>query len=162
MHDCTIILKRYYSILLPIAAIAFTATLSGCGLVRPPVAPNPSTILADWDDVEPAAFHALTAGECAILTTERPNSQTVVFNLRSIAADEGTLRFERPSPAPTRGGSPAAAGPDVTVLPPEPITVTAFLGIESSRDAVREGRLVAAAIARLRELAGRAWAPIAE
>jgi hypothetical protein len=129
------------------------------------MAPNPSTVLADWDDVEPAAFHALTAGECAILTTERPNPQTVVFTLRSIVDDEGTLRFDRPVAAGASTPSSSAAdarSAGAAALPPESITVTAFLGTASSRDAVREGRLIAAAIARLRELAGRAWAPIAE
>jgi len=96
-----------------------------------------------------------------VLTTERPDDRTLVFTLRSITADEGELRFVRDNPPPSTTPTASAAS-DPAALPPEPITVSAFLGIASSRDRVRERRLVAACITRLRELTGRDWAPARE
>jgi len=149
-----VLISQQIRLISTIACIVICVTLSGCGLINPPQADNPSSILADWSDAEPAAFHALTAGECAILTTERPDDRTLVFNLLSITSDEGELRFVRNSP-PTPTSVPADPG----TLTPEKITVSAFLGIASSRDRIRERRLVAASIMRLRELTGRDWAP---
>lgn len=129
-------------------SLALIAILPGCSFLPPPAAPNPSTVNGDWDDCLAAADYAMTAGECAVISTQSQTDRALVLNIRSVADDLGTLSFTK--------GQPSAADPSKAG---EPIVVEAFLGIVGSRDTTRERRLVAAVIKRLRELQGVEWAP---
>lgn len=122
--------------------------LPGCSILPPPTAPNPSTVSGDWDDCLAAADYAMTAGECAVISTKSQTDRELVLNIRSVADDVGTLSFTKVQPST---GDVAKTG--------EPIVVEAFLGIAGSRDSTRERRLVAAVVRRLRELQGVEWAP---
>lgn len=122
--------------------------LPGCSILPPPTAPNPSTVGGDWDDCLAAADYAMTAGECAVISTKSQTDRELVLNIRSVADDLGTLSFTRKQASP---GDTSKIG--------EPIVVEAFLGIAGSRDSTRERRLVAAVVRRLRELQGVEWAP---
>ncbi|MBL8990728.1 MAG: hypothetical protein JNJ48_04010 [Phycisphaerae bacterium] len=116
------------------------------------VGPQASTVSvrADWDDIDAALDVGLLAGECAVVSDDRPRrgvvAHAVTFTLRTIQGEPGTVTFRRQAegPADPRG--------------PEPITGEAVLG--RYRDADRERRLLAAVARRLEALAGVDWAPI--
>ena len=144
----SIVQIKYLNVWALVVCTTFISLAFGCSTPPPPSAPNPSTVRGDWDDCLAAADYAMTAGECAIISTRTQTDRTLVLNIRSVADDPGTLTFTKAQALPADAGK---AG--------EPIVVEAFLGIAGSRDTTREQRLVAAVIKRLRALQGVDWAP---
>lgn len=136
------------NVLTSIVCSVLLIVLPGCSILPPPTAPNPSTVSGDWDDCLAAADYAMTAGECAVISTKSQTDRELVLNIRSVADDPGTLSFTRKQ----------ATADDASRIG-EPIVVEAFLGIVGSRDTTREQRLVAAVVKRLRQLQGVEWAP---
>ncbi len=149
MQQNDAIVQRMFGIMMAswVSLVCFVI-LPGCAILPPPTAPNPSTVNGDWDDCLASADYAMTAGECAVISTQSQTDRELVLNIRSVADDMGTLSFTKVQPST---GDTSKAG--------EPIVVEAFLGIASSRDTIREQRLVAAVVKRLRQLQGVEWAP---
>jgi hypothetical protein len=103
-------------------------------------------IMADWDDVEGSVAVALGQAEVASDGLET-SEDSYTYRLRSVGAIPGTLWITRAPGAP----------------PDKPIPVTLRCRFGHFRDAAdrqRERRVIDRVAARLRDLAGRDYAPI--
>ncbi|MEX2218169.1 MAG: hypothetical protein WD749_05360 [Phycisphaerales bacterium] len=119
----------------------------GAGSLALEPAPGGGTttvVEADWNDVYAAALIALPQIEAAELAVEAQDSRTVV-RFKTIHEREGTLTADRPGP------------PFPPADRPHPFRLTARIGIDGEPE--REEALLRATAARLRDLAGRDWAP---
>jgi hypothetical protein len=132
-----------YRIALLVSVLASLLALGGCAAPAP-VNSGPEEsflmLVADWDDVEPAAIVAASRAELAIVGT-RAGDQEITFQLRTLEGEPGTLRAVR--------RSLAASGP---------IHLSANIGL--FRELESERRLLQAMAKRLRQLAGVDYAPL--
>jgi hypothetical protein len=130
--------------------------LGGCGSSAPLLGPASAArdtgeasqlvIHADWNDVEGSVQVAIGQAEVATEGLEAtPDSYT--YSLRSVGAVPGTLTITREPGAPDDK--------------PIPVTLTCRFGhFRDKADRAREQRVLEKVAARLRDLAGRDYAPV--
>ncbi|MCC6678679.1 MAG: hypothetical protein IT436_16220 [Phycisphaerales bacterium] len=136
---------------LPFAALAIASIAAGCGSTPAPApradatatSPTSITVRGDWDDVGPALEVALSRAQMAILTQTENGPDRLRYDLLTIASDPATLTATR---AP-------GAGNDL-------IDIQLEARVGHFGDPQRELDLLTPLAARLRQLAGKDFAPV--
>jgi hypothetical protein len=152
--------------LMGLVFLALTGALvpAGCGGVHHAGRGSPAeevdghtraTVEADWDDVRAALTLAAGKAEVAVESTTRTPT-LFTAELRTIGSAPGRLTVSRAA------GDGAGAGAEGGAEPrPELLTITCRIGRFRGEDDIRrERRLVGVMAARLRDLAGRDYAPL--
>lgn len=132
----------------------------GCGAGLNPAVPEsaavrerPREVVADWDDVEAAAWAAAPRVEMTIANVERPDAWTQVVELVSSRDEVCVLTVRRePVPPGTPRGSPLERGEGV------PLRVEFRVG--RFGDAAREWAFLTDWVDRMEDLRGVGAAPI--
>lgn len=142
-------------VVVALGVAVLVAFAHGCGVARVPIDsaiegdPPRIVVIGDWNDVDAAVDVAATRAELAPLSdhTLRHTDGTREKRFVLLAADDAraVLRARQATPGAGEAG-------------PGPIEFEAM--ISPRRDVAREKRLLSAAASRMRDLAGREWAPL--
>ena len=109
--------------------------------------------MADWDDVEAAAWAAASRVEMTIASVERPDPTTQVVELVSALDEVGYLTARRAAvPAGTARGSALDRG--------EGVEITLEFGLGRFGDPAREWAFLVDLVDRLEDLRGVGVAPL--